>query len=199
MDNPDQRAEGWNARYAAGRPPWDLGDAPPALTDLIQSLPASGQRVLVPCAGLGHDALAWAAAGYPTIAVDFAALAVEGAQEIAQQRGVDLTVLQADLFHLPDTLENSFDIIWEQTCLAALQPKQRGRYFRAMAWALKPEGVFWGLVWNHGRSGGPPFDITIDLVEKMSAPCFQLDEWRIVDPAMTARNTEFLVKLTRRS
>ena len=154
MDELHPEANDWNARYQSGRPPWDLDAPAPALVDLLANLPREPQRVLVPCAGLGHDAIAWAKAGYQVTAVDFAPLAVAGARQQADALGVALTILQADLFKLPEAFQGAFDIVWEQTCLCALDPSKRMDYLQAMARVLRAGGVFYGLFWNHGRPGG---------------------------------------------
>ncbi len=195
-NNPD--ADQWNARYAGGRPPWDLGSPPPALLNLIASLSPGERRVLVPCAGYGHDAIAWANAGHDAVAVDFAALAVERARDIARTRGANLQIEQADLFNLPSAYAGSFDLVWEQTCLAALDPERREAYFAAMAWALRPGGDFYGLLWNHGRGGGPPYDMNRQLVEGLAGPAFTLKSWQTLAPDIALRRGEFLVHLQKR-
>ncbi len=198
MNPKDSEADQWNERYTGGRPPWDLGEPPPALLDLIASLPADRMHVLVPCAGYGHDAIAWGEAGHEVVAVDFARLAAEGARAGARAKGVNMEVLQADLFNLEPAYAAAFDIVWEQTCLAALDPDRREAYFSAMARALKPGGEFHGLLWSHGRAGGPPYNITIDMIERLTAGDFNLVEWRWLDPATARRKGEFLVRLQKR-
>ena len=143
--------------------------------------------MLVPCAGYAHDAIAWAQAGHEVVAVDFAPLAVQGAHERAEAQGVDLSVQQADLFRLDDKFEGSFDIIWEQTCLAAIDPGKRGTYFKIMAWSLDPQGKFHGLLWNHGRPGGPPYDISVELIESLVSPHFEVQKWDWVESAIAKR------------
>jgi SAM-dependent methyltransferase len=154
--------------------------------------------VLVPCAGYGHDAIAWANAGHEAVAVDFAALAVARAKDIARTRGAELQIEQADLFNLSSTYAEAFDLVWEQTCLAALIPDRRGAYFEAMAWALRPGGDFYGLLWNHGRRGGPPYDINRQLVEELAEPAFLLKRWHPLEPDIALRRGEFLVHLQKR-
>jgi hypothetical protein len=83
MEEDVNRSENWDARYAAGRTGWDLGAAALALDRLLSDLPKGSERVLVPGAGFGHDAIAWAKAGRDVVAVDFAAQAVEGMRERA--------------------------------------------------------------------------------------------------------------------
>jgi SAM-dependent methyltransferase len=191
-------ARAWNEHYKRGQPGWDLKGPPQVLTDLIKSLPEDPLRVLVPCAGYAHDAIAWAKGGHEVLAVDFAPLAVKGGREQAASQGVSLSIKQADLFHPDSHLENSFDIVWEQTCLAAIAPGQRSEYFRIMATALKPNGKFFGLLWNHGRPGGPPFDMSVGLINANMAPHFEIFKWDWIDSAIAKRKKEFLIELHRK-
>jgi SAM-dependent methyltransferase len=188
----------WNAHYKTGRPGWDLEGPPPVLTELIETIPEKPLRILVPCAGYAHDAMAWAKAGHEVVAMDFAPLAVQGARERAGTQGIDLTIQQADMFQPDDQLKGTFDIIWEQTCLAAIDPGRRAEYFKIMAASLKPQGKFYGLLWNHGRQGGPPYNISVGLIDSLVAPYFQIDNWEWVDPEVAKRKKEFLVTLRRK-
>jgi SAM-dependent methyltransferase len=190
--------EGWEQRYREGRAAWDLGAAPPCLGRLLAGLPARRLRVLVPGAGFGHDAVAWARAGHQVTAVDFAPSAVAGARARARETGVAMAVLEEDLFALPATLEGAFDAVWEQTCYCAVAPKRRDEYAAAMARALVPGGTLYGLFWNHGREGGPPYDVTPAQVRDVFASRFHLLSLEPVPDSVPARGNEFLAVFRRR-
>ena len=70
MNKHHPEAEDWNASYEFGRPPWDRDALPLALVDLLNTLQPARLKVLVPCAGLGNDAIAWAEAGHDVVAVE---------------------------------------------------------------------------------------------------------------------------------
>lgn len=196
-----ENADGWNRRYAEGTARWDLGEAPPVLGRVLDGLgrPAERhRRVLVPGAGYGHDAMAWARAGYEVTAVDFAPLAVEGMRDRARAQGVTLEVLQADVLDLPRELNAKFDFIWEQTCLCALYPEMRDAYVASMARSVAPEGRYIGLFWNHGNPGGPPYDMPPDLVERLFGPAFQIDQIEPVPASVSVRDPEFLARMRPR-
>ena len=198
LGNPD----GWNRRYAEGTARWDLGEAPGVLVDYIESLgapPPDARRVLVPGAGYGHDALAWALAGYEVTAVDFAPLAVEGMRERARQQGLEMTVLQADVLDLPREMEQRFHRVWEQTCLCALYPEMREGYVASMARVTHPAGQYTGLFWNHGREGGPPYDMPRELIDRLFTPAFEISTYEEVDPAKSSREVEYLAHMRPRT
>lgn len=195
-------AEGWNQRYAEDTAKWDLGEAPAVLLEMIESLgppPAGARRVLVPGSGYGHDALAWARAGWEVTAVDFAPLAVEGTRARARQQGVELTVLQADVLDLGREHDATFDVIWEQTCLCALHPEMHQPYVASMARAIASRGRYRALFWNHGKDGGPPYDISPSLVDRLFPPAFEIVETRPVPAALSRRADEFVSVMRPRS
>ena len=72
----------WNQRYVDGDTPWDKGDAAPGLIDwLVENDIDPDSRILVPGCGCGHDAHAWARAGFETTGVDLSELALNQAGE----------------------------------------------------------------------------------------------------------------------
>jgi SAM-dependent methyltransferase len=186
----------WNQRYAEGRTFWDLGGPPPALRRLLAE-DRRRRRVMVPGAGRGHDAIAWAEAGHDVVAVDFAPLAVAVARELASVRGVTMEVLEGDIFALPASLEGSFDLVWEQTCFCAIPVERRGDYARAMAAVLRPGGQLVALLWNHGNAGGPPFDVRREDVERVFSPLFSVERIDVVTDSIAGRTPELLASLRR--
>ena len=189
---------GWEQRYAEGRTAWDLGGPPPVLVrEVARRAPPPALRVLVPGAGFGHDALAWARAGHAVTAVDLAATPCRVLAERAARSGLLLDVRQADVLALPPDLRGAFDLVWEQTCLCALDPAQHAAYARAMAEALRPGGTLLGLFWNHGMTGGPPFDLTRAAVRALFAGVEEVSLADVPD-SPPGRSNEFLGTWRRR-
>lgn len=191
---PTDDPQSWNARYAERTDRWDLGRPPPVLERLIASL-TKRRRVLVPGAGHGHDALAWARAGHEVVAIDFAPLAVESLRRRARDEGLDVRVLEADVTRLPVELRGHFDLVWEQTCLCALPPEHRRPYLEEMMLALHPEGQMLALLWNHGNEGGPPYDMSPVLVERLLVGLFSIELREPVEQSIREREPEFLWRL----
>lgn len=191
----------WEARYRAGDTPWDLGAAPAVLgTEAARLGPGAGRRLLVPGAGRGHDAVAWAAAGWQVTAVDIAPTACAHLRERARREGLALDVLEGDVLALPAPLAGVFDVAWEQTCLCALEPAQRLPYVQALARALRPGGLLLALLWNHGQPGGPPHDLPPALARSLLAPWFDEEGLLAVEAAPGApRQHEYLLRLRRRT
>lgn len=190
----------WEQRYAVSDTPWDLDQPPPWLTRLIAEEAGDAKRVLVPGAGYGTDAIAWAKGGHEAVALDFSATALAGARDRAERHGVSIQLLEADIFDELPTLAGAFDLIWEQTCFCAIPPERRDDYVEAMAGRLKPGGELWGVFIHHHRPGGPPFDMSPDLVREAFAKRFELQSLRPVEDSVERRRgQEFLVVLRLRS
>lgn len=148
----------WNAKYHNGSAHWDLGQPTPVFAELLHSGRLMPGRMIVLGAGAGHDARLFAGHGFAVTAVDFAPGAV------AAMRAADLTgaldIRQDDIFHLPPTLDGSFDYVLEYTCYCAIDPGQRAAYFDLVERLLKPGGAYVALAFPIvDRTGGPPFAV----------------------------------------
>jgi SAM-dependent methyltransferase len=184
-------SESWNARYAEGRDGWTLDVAPAVLERLIASY-AERRRVLVPGAGHGHDAIAWARAGHQVVALDFAPLAIASMRQRMGELGVEFEALEADVTAPPVELRGAIDLVWEQTCLCALPPDDRRAYLEAMATILAPSGTMIALLWNHGREDGPPYDMPPVLVEELVRGVFSIRKRERVEDSVARRTPEHL-------
>ena len=91
-------SEYWENRYLTRDMPWEKGEASPGLVDFLAVNPALPRgTVCVPGCGTGHDARAFARAGFATFGFDFAPSAVKSARE--QSAGLPILYTQADFLH----------------------------------------------------------------------------------------------------
>ncbi len=195
----------WEQAYLDGNSPWDLGAAPPSLqrvvAELVQTREAgdgSVERVFVPGTGRGHDARAFAAAGFDVTANDIAATAVAEGKALDAEAGLSMTWSRADLFALPADLDGSFDLVWEQTCFCAIPPARRDDYVAAVARLLRPGGSWVGVLWDVGRPGGPPFAINREHIEQHFLAAFEIVSVEDVPVWSDRRFDEILVRLRKR-
>ncbi len=150
----------WEADYQGKTDGWDLAGPTPAL----QRLAASGRfppgRMLVPCAGRGHDAREFSRHGFDVTAVDFSGYAVQEMKRLADP-DAPVEILQRDMFELPHALDGEFDYVLQYTCFCAIDPKRREDYADLVARLLKPGGIYIDLAFPlDGRAGGPPFAVS---------------------------------------
>lgn len=167
------KASYWDAIYRDETTPgWDLGAPSPALAYALRQDWFKPGRVAVLGCGYGHDAALLAAHGFEVDAFDIAPCAVRGAK--ARYKHVKrLRFHRADLFKL-GRYADKFDHVYEYTCFCAIDPSRRPEFAQAVHRLLKPKGVLFGCFYNHGREGGPPFDVTKAEVKRTFGPLFKI-------------------------
>ena len=152
----------WEDIYQKKQTDWDLGEPTPVFRRLLGSGRFAPGRVIVPGAGSGHDALEFARRGFDVTAVDFA-LEATRALSAQIQLGLALTVIQADIFDLPHTMDGTFDYVLEYQCFCAIDPLRRPDYADLIARLLKPGGWIIQLAFPLGTYvGGPPYAVVAD-------------------------------------
>lgn len=169
-----QRPGYWNRIYEEeGRPGWDMDGATPLVSEMLGlALPLGlrpGGDVVVPGCGYGHDAAELDARGFTVTGLDFAPLAIQGAQH---RYGGRVTWSQADWF---TTRLGPWDAIFDHTCFVAMDPARRPAYVDACALHLKPGGL-WLAVLFHDVSGrpGPPHAIPMADMRHLAEARFEV-------------------------
>ena len=166
----------WEAHYQAGDTPWEKGEPSPGLVDFLAAhADLKRGSVLVPGCGMGHDARAFAQAGFAVTGLDVAPSAVRLAKERTP------TGLQID-FRLGDFLADEphqlFDWVFEHTCFCAIDPARRDDYVRAVLRWLKPGGDYLAVNYLIPDTDGPPFGTTREELVQRFSPHFELlEEW----------------------
>lgn len=154
-------ADYWQRRYERGETGWDIGQAEEALLDLHRSGELPIGRMLVPGCGYGWEVTAFAKMGFDVTGLDFAAAPLEAIRARAEAEGVSPTLVQADLFALPETWDGQFDAVLERACFCAIDPARRDEYVQVVHRLLKPGGKLVGLFYVPEQDrGGPPFAAT---------------------------------------
>jgi len=189
----------WEDIYQKKQTDWDLGEPTPVFRRLLGSGRFAPGRVIVPGAGSGHDALEFARRGFDVTAVDFAPEATR-ALSAQIQLGLALTVIQADIFDLPHTMDGSFDYVLEYQCFCAIDPLRRPDYADLIARLLKPGGLIIQLAFPLGTYvGGPPYAVVADgIVFMFERRGFTLVERELpADSAPRRRGREELLILQK--
>ncbi|MHC4392981.1 MAG: methyltransferase domain-containing protein [Planctomycetota bacterium] len=167
----------WEARYTDSKTPWDLGGpSPPFVTllsrkDLLdEPLGRPGPfDVAIPGCGRGYDVVRWAEAGHRVTGFDFAPSALAAGRALANAAGVsELADFQdRDLFDLPTTHKDRFDVVLEYTCFCAIHPSRRAEYAAVIASILRPGGLLIGLFYpNQAGETGPPYPVRPEHTEQ---------------------------------
>lgn len=150
------RAEDWDARYSQAEMVW--GSPPnPVVVEFATSLPAG--RALDLACGEGRHALWLATRGWETTGVDFSAVAIEKAREIATQaprRVRERLTYAVDDITTTDVAD--YDLVL--MIFAHLDPARRRALVSRIIDGLKPEGIL--MILGHDAInategvGGPP-------------------------------------------
>jgi SAM-dependent methyltransferase len=179
----------WDAAYRDERDGWDMGTPTPVFVDILDrcgmdfrslggsdfSILGRAPRVLIPCSGRGYDALLFAERDWEVTAVDFAAEPLRWLADERDVRGLDLRILQADMFPLGKEYPGHFDLILEYTCVCAIEPARLEEFLSFASEALRPGGILLALLFPiDGRPGGPPFSIDIEEFKLLATGVFSL-------------------------
>lgn len=170
----DLDAPFWESRYQLGETPWDLGGPTPVFERLLGEGTLPEGRLLVPGAGRGYDAIAFAKAGYQVTALDLSLRACDELRTAAEAAGATLDIRVGDFFAQQD--QAAFDAVLEYTFYCAIRPSLRTAYRDQMARLIRPGGVLFGLFLPLHETGreGPPFMIDLEELKHSFGECFDL-------------------------
>ncbi len=157
----------WNTRYLANDTPWDRGTVSPFLWHHLDRLPANLQ-VLVPGCGTGHEVVALAAVGHQVTALDLAPEALRRCQERLENKDLRAELLQGDV--LTWQPQRTFDLVYEQTCLCALDPSERDVYAQRLLEWVSPEGLLLAAFFQTHTEDGPPYHCGLDEMRQLFPP-----------------------------
>jgi SAM-dependent methyltransferase len=167
----------WESRYQTGDTQWEKGAASPGLEDFLTAHPELPRgSVAVPGCGTGHDARAWAKAGFDAWGFDFAPSAIALCEERTRAAGLKAHFHQRNF--LTESPPQPFDWLFEHTLFCAINPQQRDEYVAAIQRWLKPGGQFLAVHYLIPDKDGPPFGSTREEIERRFAPHFEkLADW----------------------
>lgn len=189
----------WEASYQAGETPWDKGKPHPALVDWLSRNRLTGS-ILVPGSGAGHDVRALAADPQAkVIGLDIAPSAKVLAERF-EKRGNE-TYLTGDFLSGFPPAEDSFDAVFEHTCLCAIPPERRLDYARSVSRSIRPGGFFLAVFYRNPSDRGepgPPFGCSMEEVDSLFGKEFELIEERTGIPTFEGREDREVLRLMRK-
>ena len=168
----------WQERYQTEDTPWDKGEPAPGLVDWLKKHTLHPEtRVLVPGCGRGHDASAWANAGFDTTGMDLAEIALSDAREKYESLP-NLAFFPGNF--LDEKPQEPYDLIFEHTLYCAIDPARRKDYAKSLPNWLKPGGYFLAIHFIFPLDEeGPPFGASKDEIINRFQTNFTLrDDWK---------------------
>lgn len=144
----------WNDKYISGETGWDIGHISTPLKEYIDQLSDKNLKILIPGGGNSYEAEYLFKNGFNNVfVVDISSIPLKNLAKRVPSFPKE-NLLHSDFFELEDT----FNIILEQTFFCALDPSLREKYVQKMHKLLKPDGKLVGLLFNIPLNADkPPF------------------------------------------
>lgn len=161
----------WENRYSKDETGWNIGYASTPIEKYISQLQDKSIKVLIPGAGNSFEAeLLWNKGFSNTYVLDFAKQPIENFKNRVSTFP-QKQLLHQDFFELNQT----FDLIIEQTFFCALNPNLRKQYVEKMFQLLNPKGKLAGLLFDFPLTeSGPPFGGSFNEYETAFSKYFKI-------------------------
>ncbi len=186
----------WNHKYLSGETGWDIGQVSTPIKEYIDQLSDKNLKILIPGGGNSYEAEYLFEKGFNNVfVVDISSIPLKNLTERLPSFPKE-NLLHADFFELEDT----FDLILEQTFFCALDPSLREAYTDKMHQLLKPDGKLVGLLFNIPLNDDkPPFGGNKDEYEKLFSEKFKIEKMETAYNSIPPRaGNELFFKLRKK-
>ena len=162
----------WENRYINGNTGWDMKTVSPPLKSYVDQLKDKELKILIPGAGNSYEAEYLYQKGFKnSFVADIAKTPLENLKKRIPEFPKN-QLLHIDFFNIEDT----FDLILEQTFFCALPPKLRPKYAQKMHQLLKPNAKLAGVLFDLLLTeDGPPFGGSIAEYKTYFTELFDLE------------------------
>ena len=187
----------WDLRYQNNETGWDIGYISTPLKKYIDQLTDKNIKILIPGGGNSYEAEYLHNLDFKNVfVVDISPTALTN----LKSRVPDFPknhLINIDFFKL----NNSFDLILEQTFFCALTPKLRDSYVLKMNQLLRPNGKLVGLLFNIPlNKDRPPFGGTKKEYLSYFKNYFKIEIMELSYNSISERtNNELFIKLIKNS
>ena len=186
----------WDLRYQNNETGWDIGYISTPLKKYIDQLTDKNIKILIPGGGNSYEAEYLHNLDFKNVFVlDISPTALTN----LKNRVPDFPknhLINIDFFKL----NNSFDLILEQTFFCALTPKLRDNYVLKMNQLLRPNGKLVGLLFNIPlNKDRPPFGGTKKEYLSYFKNYFKIEIMELSYNSISERtNNELFIKLIKK-
>ena len=186
----------WDLRYQNNEIGWDIGYISTPLKKYIDQLTDKNIKILIPGGGNSYEAEYLNNLGFKNVfVIDISPTALTN----LKNRVPDFPknhLINIDYFKL----NNSFDLILEQTFFCALTPKLRDNYVLKMNQLLRPNGKLVGLLFNIPlNKDRPPFGGTKKEYLSYFKTYFKIEIMELSYNSISERtNNELFIKLIKK-
>lgn len=141
----------FDAMYAAGQPPWDIGRPQSAFRELADRGQLVGRVLDVGC-GTGEHALMAAALGLDATGVDASETALRTARQKANERNLDARFTTWNALELAE-LGESFDTVLDCGLFHVFEDHERPRFVDALRASMPAGGTYYMLCFSDREPG----------------------------------------------
>lgn len=148
----------WDERYANGDTPWESGEPSSELRRVVSEFPIPiGQALEVGC-GTGINAVWLATRGFDVSAFDLSPRAIDRARRRADEAGVRVSFLIADVLAPPLALPGPFDFFFDRGCYHVVRREEVSAYLETLRRLTRPGTLGLVLAGNarEPHAPGPP-------------------------------------------
>jgi SAM-dependent methyltransferase len=149
--HPPRPPHDFDAIYADGTPPWDIGRPQPAFDRLATAGELVGRVLDVGC-GTGEHALMAASLGHDAVGIDLSTQAIDLAKAKATERGIGARFVVGDALRLVD-LGDQFETVLDCGLFHVLDDDERERYIQSLAEVIPVGGRFHMLCFSDRQPG----------------------------------------------
>lgn len=144
----------WSNKYTSGETGWDIGYVSTPLKEYIDQLSNKELKILIPGGGNSYEAEYLFNSRFMNVSVvDISSIPLKNLSKRLPSFPKE-NLLHSDFYKLDET----YDLILEQTFFCAQDPKLREKYISKMFELLKSNGKLVGLLFNIPlNSDKPPF------------------------------------------
>jgi SAM-dependent methyltransferase len=165
----------WQKHYDEDDLAWDLGEVANPFVRLWEDKVLQPGTLVIPGCGQGHEVIYFAERGFQVTGIDFSPGAEKLLRDSLKRKNLNAQVLHRNFFELDDTHTHAYENMLEQTFFCAIHPDQRPAYVATVSRVLKPGGLLFGLFYETGEEGGPPFNTTEADIQNHFAAAFDIE------------------------
>jgi cyclopropane fatty-acyl-phospholipid synthase-like methyltransferase len=165
----------WQKHYNDNDLAWDLGEVAHPFVRLWEDKVVQPGTLIVPGCGQGHEVIYFAERGFQVTGVDYSLGAEKLLRDSLNNKKLNAQVLHQDFFELDETHNQAYDNMLEQTFFCAIHKDQRPTYVETVSRILKPGGLLFGLFYETGEEGGPPFNTTEADIQNHFSTAFDIE------------------------
>jgi arginase family enzyme/SAM-dependent methyltransferase len=177
----------WDAAYAEGQPPWDIGRPQPAFRRLADAEEFVEPVLDVGC-GTGEHTLMLAERGFEVVGIDISPAAIERARAKARIRGLDPQLVVGDALNL-ESLHRRFGSVIDSGMFHTLDDAARTRYVQSLLAVVEPGGRLFLMCFSEETPGisGPRRVTQAEIVDTFT------DQWQVesIEPDVFEVRPEF--------